>query len=180
MNSQAQRSLIMDAYNKIFASKAAQTDITQINVSTDMGLYPGRTFVSGVLRGFDVSFRSAKDGSVKNYRFIEQNPFKPSDPGRRAANGAQIMWAIDRDTNQFPFRVERGEIIMGNNPAFVPVAQVQNQTASASVSLPPVELLPEIPGDMSEAVIRALVDNDDYEEGEWDGSNLPADDMYKY
>lgn len=177
MNTEQQRQLALDAFRMIFTTKAFNVPITGSNLTTDVGTYPGRGFVNGTLRGFDVSFLSARDGSVKNYRYLEQNPLKPSEPGRRAANGAQIMWAIDRDTNQFPFRVEAGQIIMSNKPAFVPV--VQNRTASASVSLPSVEMLPEISEDMSEAVIRSLGEMDDYPGEGGFNEDYPDDELYK-
>jgi hypothetical protein len=165
MDVQQSMAMAMDAYNKIFASKETGNDITQFTITTDTGSYRGRWFSNHSLRGFDLSFN--RNGRVVNVRFLEQNPTKPSEPGRRAANGARIVWCIERDTNKWLFRIENGQVYLTTEKAVSKVPAPVNSTAAKNVSLPisevNIETLPEINESLPDSVIRALTEN------EWDG-----------
>lgn len=90
---------------EIFKSKIANTDITKVSIRTNTGVFPGRTFGNGKLRGFDIEFNPGK--KVIPLRIIEQNPDKAdkyqnlSTYAILARQGKQIVWIIRKDTNEF-------------------------------------------------------------------------------
>ena len=154
MTPQEKLAIAMDAYNKIFASKIQGVDITTIGVQTNTGIFSGRWFNNSVtahktLRGFDVMFNDGR--GMAKVRFIEQNPDKPSEPGRRAASGSRIMWAIDQRTNDFLFSIENGEVVPGRKSAYTPVVKVAVPDA-APVIIP--EEIHEFAGDPADEVLH--------------------------
>lgn len=90
---------------EIFKSKAIGSDITQVKIRTNTGVYPGRTFGGGKLRGFDIAFNPGK--KEIQLRLLEQNPDKLDKYMNRttnavlAAQGRQIVWIIRRDIDEF-------------------------------------------------------------------------------
>lgn len=90
----------MGIYNNLFQSKQNNTDITKVNIVTNMGAFPGRWFVSQTLRGFDVDINAGD--KIVQIRCIEQNPNKTDNNGNLKPNanlarmGHKIMWVIDR------------------------------------------------------------------------------------
>jgi len=90
----------MGIYNNLFQSKQSNTDITKVNIITNMGKFPGRWFVSQTLRGFDVDINAGD--KIVQIRCLEQNPNKTDNLGNLKPNanlarlGHKIMWVIDR------------------------------------------------------------------------------------
>jgi hypothetical protein len=172
MNNQQQMAMAFDAYNKIFASKALNTDITQITVATDVQpfAYRGRWFVNRTLRGFDVAF--LYNGQIASVRMLEQNPAKMSDYGRMARAGAKIMWVISLKNNKFLFRIQDGQVIKNEERAVYPA----NSTAGLSVSKPQVRVdeIPEIDESIAEYVQHTVPE--DFE----DEIDIPYPDRETY
>lgn len=122
--------ILMGIYNNLFQSKQSNTDITKVNIVTNMGTFPGRWFVSQTLRGFDVDINAGD--KIVQIRCLEQNPNKTDNAGNLKPNanlarmGHKIMWVIDRKDSWLG-RIQDGEWI----PAFTPAVK--------SVSTLPVE-----------------------------------------
>jgi len=164
MNNAQQVAMAFDAYNKIFASKALNTDITQVTVTTDVqpNQFRGRYFVNRTLRGFDVAF--LYNGQIASVRMLEQNPAKMSDYGRMARNGAKIMWVISLKNNKFLFRIQDGQLIKNEERAVYPAGSA-NSTARSGVSEPQVrvEHLPEIDESIADFVQHTVPEDFDNE-----------------
>jgi len=153
----------MGIYTALFQSKQSNTDITQVNIITNMGKFPGRWFVQQTLRGFDVDINAGD--KIVQIRCLEQNPNKTDNNGNLKPNanlarmGHKIMWVIDRKDSWLG-RIQDGTWI----PAF--------ETATKPVStLPPVEHpaqgaypkdVPEIPGQPSygQSLANSIVPGD--------------------
>ena len=108
-------------FSTIFLSKAQNTDITQVIVTTNMGNFPGRWFKEGLIRGFDLAINTGD--KIVSIRCVEQNPNKMdkfNNLGKYAnlaRQGHQIMWVIDKNTeNGFLGRIQDNEWV----PSFVP------------------------------------------------------------
>ncbi len=105
--------LILCVAGMIFQSKLGNTDITQVNVITNTGTWPGRTFVDGKLRGFDITVQD--NSGVVPLRILEQNPDKMDQFNNLKQNailarqGHQIAWVIRQDTNTFLGKVMDGK-----------------------------------------------------------------------
>lgn len=96
---------------------------------------------------------------VAKVRFIEQNPNKNSEPGRRAAGGSSIMWAIDQRSNAFLFSIENGNVRPGRKPAITPVKPIHVTPAP----IPPViipEEIHEFAGDPADEVLHYFEGNE--------------------
>lgn len=168
--------MTMDAYHKIFASKALGSDITRVTVKADDKLFAGRMFKNGVtglqtLRGFDVSFKG-KAGVVA-IRLIEQNPDKPSESGRRAKAGSKIMWGIDRASNKFLFSVENGNLQMARERAVSPVGTYSppptNIPDASSLPVPEIVLddLDQMDEHIPDEVLRYYASQEAPPDEEW-------------
>jgi len=113
MNNQEKVALLLQVVQLIFQSKLANTDITQVTITTNTGTFPGRTFVNGTIRGFD--FTVQDETGIIQLRVLEQNPNKQDGFGNLKQNailaqqGHQIAWVIRRDTNQFVSKVMDGK-----------------------------------------------------------------------
>jgi hypothetical protein len=117
MNSSEKIALILSVAQAIFASKMANSNITEIAVTTNTGTFPGRWFGDGkgggTLRGFDFTVKD--DNGVISLRILEQNPYKTDQFGNLKTNailaqqGHQIAWVIRRDTNTFLGKVQDGK-----------------------------------------------------------------------
>jgi hypothetical protein len=100
MTNQEKMDILMGIYNNLFQSKQNNTDITKVNIVTNMGTFPGRWFVSQTLRGFDVDINAGD--KIVQIRCLEQNPNKTDNNGNLKPNanlariGHKIMWVIDR------------------------------------------------------------------------------------
>jgi len=101
MTNQQKMNVLRMIFSAIFQSKASNSDITQTIMTTNMGKFPGRWFVSQTLRGFDVDINTGD--KLVEIRCIEQNPNKTDNLGNLKAHanlarqGHQIMWVINRN-----------------------------------------------------------------------------------
>jgi hypothetical protein len=143
MTKDQMNNIALDAFDKIFRSRAMGVDITNVGVQIGEKTFNGRWFKNSVteqltLRGFDVQFHTGV-GTAK-VRFIEQNPNKDNEFARRAANGARIMWIIDQRSNKFLSYVEE-RVIHEKTAAAVTKAAPPTQAKVAS--LPPQVRIPE-------------------------------------
>ena len=186
MTNEEKMAVLVLVFNTIFQSKAQNTDITQILMTTNMGNFPGRWFKDGLLRGFDLALNTGD--KIVSIRCVEQNPNKMDKfnnlkkYANLARQGHQIMWVIDQNTeNGFLGRMQDGEWV----PSFVPATQpvTAQQPASAQPQMinaaeaqdpypnyvqdvaMPIETddLPEIEsgGDIPEYVLESMAEMDE-------------------
>lgn len=96
----------------IFQSKIVGSDITQVKIQTNTGVFPGRYFGNG-LRGYDFTFNPGR--KVVSLRILEQNPDKTDKYNNLttyailARQGKKIAWIIRRDTNEFIGRLTESD-----------------------------------------------------------------------
>ena len=178
MTKNEMNAVVLDAFGKIFASKAQGIDIASMSVSTNMGIFSGRWFNNSAtsqktLRGFDVMLNMG--AGVAKIRLIEQNPNKPSEPGRRAAMGSRIMWVIDQRTNNFLSSVENGVIIAGRIQGITPVKKAVVAPTLPAVQLP--EEIHEFAGDPADEVLHYY---DGYESDEAIRPGVPTDEEWSW
>jgi len=190
MTRQEKITLLIQAANALFSSKAQNTDIQQVLIHSPYlvpnGTVHGRWFKDSTtgqstLRGFDFDIQ---DGAVvKHLRLIEQNPNKRDANGNlkplanAARQGTQIAWLIDRDAqvNAFLGRMENGVFIPSSfraaAPAHTIVPQSPTQLTTQSMSdsnIPTIDI-----SDIPEYVEAALEDTDyEYEGDEYDPALL--------
>jgi len=110
--------LIVAVTNAVFQSKAANLDITTVQIQTNTGIFAGRWFGNGkgggTLRGFDFTVQE-DNGTIIPLRLLEQNPNKTDQFGNLKSNallarqGHRIAWLIRRDTNKFLGKVMDGQ-----------------------------------------------------------------------
>lgn len=123
MTNQEKMNILIGIYDALFQSKQANSDITQVVITTNMGKFPGRWFVNQTLRGFDVDIST--EIKMVQIRCIEQNPNKLDNNGnlKKHANLAQqghkIMWVIDRKGSWLG-HMQDGIWIPANDPATKP------------------------------------------------------------
>jgi hypothetical protein len=123
MTNEQRMNLLRTVFNAIFQSKASNTDITQMRIQTNTGIFAGRWFVNGLLRGFD--FTCNLGNRIISIRCLEQNPNKTDNFGNLkkfaalARQGHQIMWVIDRNTDSWLGRMHNSEW----HPSFQPATQ---------------------------------------------------------
>jgi len=77
-------------------------------------------FYKAMFAGKDVYYKKVKIplrkiGGLKRYDinnllFIEQDPHKKTEWGKRAKKGAKICWIIDTKWNKYLYRIEDGKI----------------------------------------------------------------------
>lgn len=138
----------MGIYNNLFQSKQNNTDITKINIITNMGTFPGRWFVSQTLRGFDVDINAGD--KIVQIRCLEQNPNKTDNNGNLKPNanlarmGHKIMWVIDRKDSWLG-RIQDGAWIPAFETATKPAPAYNYNTPEHAMQ----QNLPEIPGQAS-------------------------------
>jgi hypothetical protein len=146
MTNEERMNILRLVFSTIFQSKAMNSDITQVLLTTNTGQWPGRWFVNNTLRGFDFTLNIGD--RVISLRCLEQNPNKTDNYGnlKKYANlarqGHQIMWVIDRNTNNFLGRMHNNEWHASFDPATQP-ANYQQQ-ASAGTNIPPASLNPSM------------------------------------
>ena len=172
MNNQEKMALLMALYNGIFQSKAQNTDITAMGVTSPHvagGIVMGRWFVNGTLRGFDFDVQNGT--KMLQLRILEQNPDKFDPAGNRsyyanlAHQGHCIAWVIDRKpSGSFLGRIQAGQWYASEQRATVPATPATQQTAAALV--PSVEGIPDIPNNIGipDYVLIAVAED---EEGEY-------------
>jgi len=181
MNNAEKSALIKYIYQVIFASKAQGSDITQLKVQTNAGLWPGRWFKNAEtgqqsLRGFD--FTVNDKGVSRKLRMLEQNPDKLDKFNnlKHFANlaraGHKIAWLIDTDvSNGFIGRIQDDEWVPSRPQVVNPIQEasglargLKSETAVTVGNPPPgppeLEDIPDIPDDMEipEYVLREICD----------------------
>jgi hypothetical protein len=167
MTNEERMNILRLVFSTIFQSKAMNSDITQTLLTTNTGQWPGRWFVNNTLRGFDFTLNIGD--RVISLRCLEQNPNKTDNYGnlKKYANlarqGHQIMWVIDRNTNNFLGRMHNNEWHASFDPATQPAnyqQPTQQQVYKMATAPDPyheylnngpdtpvsIEDLPEIPG----------------------------------
>jgi len=189
MTNEQRMSFLRFIANTIFQSKAMNTDITKITLTTNTGNWPGRMF-NGGLRGYDFSLNLG-DRTI-NLRCLEQNPNKTDNFGNLkkyailARQGHQIMWVIDNKNNVFLGRLQNNVW----HASFVPATTaatyqqpVQQEIHAPAASQDPymnyvqedmpleVDELPEIPDGITvpDYVFEQIADMD--EPPDWDNYN---------
>ncbi len=185
--------IIMQLFEAIFQSKAANTDITQVRIANPNlanGFAVGRWFRDSTtgeqsLRGFD--FDVIDNGRILNLRILEQNPNKRDFAGNvkhfanLARQGHQICWVIDRN-GSFLGRVHNGQWHFSQPRATMPVQQPTNQYATAAAMTQPteapqtepmnwdVDMIPDIPShaDVPETVLNHFANIDEEPPDDYD------------
>lgn len=136
MNNKERMALLMNVFNTVFSSKAANTDITRVIVTSPFlagGQKNGRWFKDSTtgqptLRGFDLDINLGD--RVIMIRCLEQNPNKRDFNGNlkplanMARQGHQIMWVIDRKVQSGGFlgRIQDGQWIPSEQRAYTQVS----------------------------------------------------------
>ena len=120
MTNEQRMGFLMMVVNLIFASKAANSDITTVRIPQQWMPFvsiggSGRYF-KGQLRGFDLTLNLGNGDHIA-LRILEQNPFKRDNAGNfkpfsvLAQQGHKIAWVINQGApagNQFLGRIEDG------------------------------------------------------------------------
>jgi hypothetical protein len=112
---------------KIFSvMNTAMLPIYHPNINNVSHTATGRSFKNQwgnrPLRGYDIDL--LVDGKVVRLRFIEQNPDKKDGMGnfstyaQLARQGHRIVWVINRDTDEWPGRVQDGKWIPSQARAY--------------------------------------------------------------
>jgi len=155
VTNQEKMEIVMKAWALIFESKAANSDISQVELVHPAimgGRCRGRWFKNSVtgqatLRGFDITIGKMTN-SLINARILEQNPNKGSEYAKMARAGSKIVWIINRDTDQFTGRIQDGKFYPARNPAYRPIQPNQptqmNQPTMAQAAVSNETQLPEI------------------------------------
>lgn len=139
MTNEQKVQLILHTASVIFQSKTGNTDITQASITTNTGTWPGRTFVDGKIRGFDLTVRDAT--GIIPLRILEQNPDKQDGYGNLKQNavlaraGHQIAWVIRTDTNIFLGKVQDGKWIK-STPRATTTIQHNAGVPGAGINVP--------------------------------------------
>lgn len=136
--------MLMVAFTKIFLSKTKGTDITKETIVTNTGTFAGRSFVDGLLRGFD--FTANVGDRIVELRCLEQNPNKTDQFGNLkkfallARQGHQIMWIIDRKVNKWLGRIMDGQWEATFTPATTPASTMHAYNANGTHTVLPPEV----------------------------------------
>ena len=131
MTNEQKMNILSMIFAAIFQSKATNSDITKVIMTTNRGKFPGRWFVGNTLRGFDVDIDTGD--KIVEIRCIEQNPNKTDNFGnlKKHANLAQlghkIMWVIDRKGSWLGHMMDNVWV-----PAFEPATQPATYTKLGS------------------------------------------------
>jgi len=138
MTNEEKMSLIKLIFQTIFDVKRISGDITEAKIQTNTGLWAGRTFVNGKLRGFD--FTVNDNGLIKKLRMLEQNPYKMDSSGKlshyavMACKGCQIAWLIDTSNNEFLGRMQDGEFVPSQTQVVMQAAADMTQQSPTSTA----------------------------------------------
>lgn len=164
MTNEHRMGFLMMVWSLIFASRAANSDITKTVIPepwaqflTNTSSRVGRYF-KGQLRGFDLTLNLG-NGSQISLRILEQNPFKRDNAGNfkqfsvLAQQGHHIAWVINQGApagNQFLGRIEDGQWVANEQRPVQNAGPMYTgpQVGNLPHQAPVYDSLPEVPPGM--------------------------------
>ena len=143
VTNQEKMEIAMKAWALIFESKAANSDISQVELVHPAimgGRCRGRWFKNSVtgqatLRGFDIPVGRVAN-EIIHVRILEQNPDKGSEYAKMARAGSKIAWIINQNIDQFTGRIQDGKFYPARNPAYTPVQPTAPAPSTQSTPQP--------------------------------------------